>query len=127
MIGRPPRSTRTDTLFPYTTLFRSLLVELVGRERAAELLAVEAVLPRCVEAELSRAQRAPGNAVARAVEAAERAFQPLHLGQQRIVCDLDLVHHHHAGYRGAQATLALDLGGGQIGRASGRERGGQYV
>src|SRR3546814_4439298 len=23
MIGRPPRSTRTDTLFPYTTLFRS--------------------------------------------------------------------------------------------------------
>src|SRR3546814_20042040 len=28
MIRRPPRSTRTDTLFPYTTLFRS-----VGRAR----------------------------------------------------------------------------------------------
>src|SRR3546814_7388181 len=28
MIRRPPRSTRTDTLFPYTTLFRS------GRHRA---------------------------------------------------------------------------------------------
>src|SRR3546814_5207919 len=27
MIRRPPRSTRTDTLFPYTTLFRSHLVE----------------------------------------------------------------------------------------------------
>src|SRR3546814_1838158 len=26
MIRRPPRSTRTDTLFPYTTLFRSDLV-----------------------------------------------------------------------------------------------------
>src|SRR3546814_15637555 len=26
MIRRPPRSTRTDTLFPYTTLFRSLRV-----------------------------------------------------------------------------------------------------
>src|SRR3546814_8442998 len=26
MIRRPPRSTRTDTLFPYTTLFRSALV-----------------------------------------------------------------------------------------------------
>src|SRR3546814_8071093 len=26
MIRRPPRSTRTDTLFPYTTLFRSSLV-----------------------------------------------------------------------------------------------------
>src|SRR3546814_10455052 len=25
MLRRPPRSTRTDTLFPYTTLFRSLL------------------------------------------------------------------------------------------------------
>src|SRR3546814_429138 len=28
---RPPRSTRTDTLFPYTTLFRSVVVE---RDRA---------------------------------------------------------------------------------------------
>src|SRR3546814_1478888 len=27
MILRPPRSTRTDTLFPYTTLFRSYPVE----------------------------------------------------------------------------------------------------
>src|SRR3546814_9898438 len=27
MIRRPPRSTRTDTLFPYTTLFRSTVVE----------------------------------------------------------------------------------------------------
>src|SRR3546814_11340049 len=26
MIRRPPRSTRTDTLFPYTTLFRSIAV-----------------------------------------------------------------------------------------------------
>src|SRR3546814_8933566 len=27
MLRRPPRSTRTDTLFPYTTLFRSGLVQ----------------------------------------------------------------------------------------------------
>src|SRR3546814_4929203 len=27
MIRRPPRSTRTDTLFPYTTLFRSIICE----------------------------------------------------------------------------------------------------
>src|SRR3546814_14861163 len=27
MIRRPPRSTRTDTLFPYTTLFRSKVIE----------------------------------------------------------------------------------------------------
>src|SRR3546814_12398444 len=36
MIRRPPRSTRTDTLFPYTTLFRSALVEVPAR--AAEVL-----------------------------------------------------------------------------------------
>src|SRR3546814_6880543 len=28
MIRRPPRSTRTDTLFPYTTLFRSGLTQI---------------------------------------------------------------------------------------------------
>src|SRR3546814_4678831 len=31
MILRPPRSTRTDTLFPYTTLFRSTALELHGK------------------------------------------------------------------------------------------------
>src|SRR3546814_20375119 len=39
MIRRPPRSTRTDTLFPYTTLFRSGRRELLAhlrRTRARE-------------------------------------------------------------------------------------------
>src|SRR3546814_9733419 len=31
MIRRPPRSTRTDTLFPYTTLFRSIDLRLSAR------------------------------------------------------------------------------------------------
>src|SRR3546814_1668658 len=36
MIRRPPRSTRTDTLFPYTTLFRSKLRQLgPGRQDRA--------------------------------------------------------------------------------------------
>src|SRR3546814_15022287 len=37
MIRRPPRSTRTDTLFPYTTLFRScaFLVRPQGADRDA--------------------------------------------------------------------------------------------
>src|SRR3546814_3815972 len=43
MIRRPPRSTRTDTLFPYTTLFRSVkagIDPLEERQReAAEALA----------------------------------------------------------------------------------------
>src|SRR3546814_11971286 len=33
MIRRPTKSTRTDTLFPYTTLFRSALLLAVGSER----------------------------------------------------------------------------------------------
>src|SRR3546814_10860222 len=39
MIRRPPRSTRTDTLFPYTTLFRSRQLPLHGlraRRHAAD-------------------------------------------------------------------------------------------
>src|SRR3546814_5480031 len=34
MIRRPPRSTRTDTLFPYTTLFRSPLLRGGAADRA---------------------------------------------------------------------------------------------
>src|SRR3546814_10836351 len=40
MIRRPPRSTRTDTLFPYTTLFRSR-----DRERAEHQHAIERLGP----------------------------------------------------------------------------------
>src|SRR3546814_13089318 len=36
MIRRPPRSTRTDTLFPYTTLFRSRGAAGAGRDRGLE-------------------------------------------------------------------------------------------
>src|SRR3546814_2855843 len=37
MIRRPPRSTRTDTLFPYTTLFRSRLGHPAAEERVPGL------------------------------------------------------------------------------------------
>src|SRR3546814_7806890 len=37
MIRRPPRSTRTDTLFPYTTLFRSRGIEPVERAVAERI------------------------------------------------------------------------------------------
>src|SRR3546814_13419972 len=36
MIRRPPRSTRTDTLFPYTTLFRSAQTNLLALNAAIE-------------------------------------------------------------------------------------------
>src|SRR3546814_9306208 len=35
MRRRPPRSTRTDTLFPYTTLFRSHVDQMAGRAHEA--------------------------------------------------------------------------------------------
>src|SRR3546814_14005890 len=47
MIRRPPRSTRTDTLFPYTTLFRSpqVLDRMQRRQRiVAQAVAVERLL-----------------------------------------------------------------------------------
>src|SRR3546814_5009013 len=36
MLRRPPRSTRTDTLFPYTTLFRSVIIEAARLAALAE-------------------------------------------------------------------------------------------
>src|SRR3546814_20331762 len=39
MIRRPPRSTRTDTLFPYTTLFRSHAAVVEAHHRIDETLA----------------------------------------------------------------------------------------
>src|SRR3546814_16407130 len=40
MIRRPPRSTRTDTLFPYTTLFRSCFALAVAMRRSEQRLAL---------------------------------------------------------------------------------------
>src|SRR3546814_1652053 len=41
MIRRPPRSTRTDTLFPYTTLFRSAAAQYALRVAGVQCKAVE--------------------------------------------------------------------------------------
>src|SRR3546814_3238234 len=50
MIRRPPRSTRTDTLFPYTTLFRSdhdgPLAALLHRLQAKHILQVNHGMPQ---------------------------------------------------------------------------------
>src|SRR3546814_2474377 len=49
MIRRPPRSTLTDTLFPYTTLFRSLFLHVSGStcRAAARLWPREPAPMRC--------------------------------------------------------------------------------
>src|SRR3546814_12060011 len=48
MIRRPPRSTRTDTLFPYTTLFRSLAhlfedADIRGADATSEIASIDNV------------------------------------------------------------------------------------
>src|SRR3546814_12432991 len=45
MIRRPPSSTRTDTLFPYTTLLRSLALAAAGTGRDRARIARQG--PRC--------------------------------------------------------------------------------
>src|SRR3546814_7530235 len=47
MIRRPPRSTRTDTLFPYTTLFRSPPDQTRTASPASSSPAAPPTRPRC--------------------------------------------------------------------------------
>src|SRR3546814_6055739 len=48
MIRRPPRSTRTDTLFPYTTLFRSPDYTLFSPSRSTSFISIRAPFPLLV-------------------------------------------------------------------------------
>src|SRR3546814_3358834 len=59
MIRRPPRSTRTDTLFPYTTLFRSRSASLDNEEVDRARRVVLAGLRRDQEEVRQRGVRAP--------------------------------------------------------------------
>src|SRR3546814_3062284 len=58
MIRRPPRSTRTDTLFPYTTLFRSRGCVRAGAEAAGALPEPQARLHLPVPSSAARVRRA---------------------------------------------------------------------
>src|SRR3546814_13124513 len=110
MIRRPPRSTRTDTLFPYTTLFRS------ARGRADAALPAERLGTgaRSHAALLHR----PG------VRFAERA--PHVLGRDRPRADIvapAVVGLAHAGIdRTPVAHARLPHPPVGLGRASGRQR-----
>src|SRR3546814_14297283 len=61
MIRRPPRSTRTDTLFPYTTLFRSVrpFIPLPAADRR---ITEKPKLPPLLKAYLSLGAKACGEA-----------------------------------------------------------------
>src|SRR3546814_19696394 len=76
MIRRPPRSTRTDTLFPYTTLFRSL------PEVAVPALSVQALVENAVRHGIERSPGGGGIDIAvdvvgdEVVVAVRNAFPP---------------------------------------------------
>src|SRR3546814_5910306 len=57
MIRRPPRSTRTDTRLPYTTLFRSQSAHAETGLKATRLMDVRAVLQAAAEAKDAGSQR----------------------------------------------------------------------
>src|SRR3546814_6111175 len=79
MILRPPRSTRTDTLFPYTTLFRSprdRAVQRLGRARTRRLYR-HGVVPRGRDG-----KRRPGASAGGARDRPGRRCRS-HLGQRR--------------------------------------------
>src|SRR3546814_19864763 len=78
MIRRPPRSTRTDTLFPYTSLFRSQAVD--ARRGVSHRLwsgpIYGRVLPRtrCPARRFRRANRPPYGSVANAADVHRRVL-----------------------------------------------------
>src|SRR3546814_7909347 len=76
MIRRPPRSTRPDTLFPYTTLFRS---HAAGTRRHAELPRA-----RCARRRVAARTRPAGSHVGAAVRVAGADRGNVDRHQQRV-------------------------------------------
>src|SRR3546814_16098944 len=80
MIRRPPRSTRTDTLFPYTTLFRS--EDDHGKRRDREAVAADFGARERAEDEID-----PGLGIAEQIgdparQKGEHRFAPGHVEHQ---------------------------------------------
>src|SRR3546814_17683537 len=103
MIRRPPRSTRTDTLFPYTTLFRS---------DYGEIHMTNAATPR-------------DNSVAgKFQECGGSRSAPLWVGGRKVAADVSLSQRAENGIgQRVQGNVSVAMG---IGRASWRERVGAY-
>src|SRR3546814_17093872 len=76
MIRRPPRSTRTDTLFPYTTLFRSMPADVATIESEVEVMRSRGLAQKVVQA-LGLAQHPEFNALLRAPTPLEEVLAPV--------------------------------------------------
>src|SRR3546814_7517073 len=112
MIRRPPRSTRTDTLFPYTTLFRSdagrqpkigivgdrqrfviVLDPNNGGDRPENLLAIDPHRIVGFGEQRGRHIEAWGVAVQQITASLVRAFAHAHIEVALIAVDLSLIDH----------------------------------
>src|SRR3546814_5278435 len=87
MIRRPPRSTRTDTLFPYTTLFRSIKVVWVNSwfDPGKEADAANALIDQGVDVVFQHTDSPAPNQAAerRGVYAVGYASDMAHFGPKR--------------------------------------------
>src|SRR3546814_13190636 len=127
MIRRPPRSTRTDTLFPYTTLFRSLRdkavvlgepsVESFRGVRAQFIVVPEFGGPRLGDADC-RVRRAGAGLDAGALQHGAQDLAFLDDGLAELVDRNSAI--NFTEFRPCQSPVS-----GQIGRGSGREGGGE--
>src|SRR3546814_14611459 len=127
MIRRPPRSTRTDTLFPYTTLFRA--IGAFARSWALEFkdrgIRVNMLSPGPTETEiLGKLGVAPEERGAFA-EMMAGAIPLARLGRPEELARAALFLASDASSFVTGINLRVD--GGKIGRASGRERVWKYV
>src|SRR3546814_16326957 len=114
ILRRPPRSTRTDTLFPYTTLFRSNITvrgDLVGANLAWDDIAVDALT-------LHARPSAAGTQVQLTLDRVHRGAWYL----PQLVADIDGTQVKAMWSLRAVADRAVE-----IGRASCRARVCQYV
>src|SRR3546814_12114226 len=112
MIRRPPRSTRTDTLFPYTTLFRSLDVAFRAG-RMTELPYADASFDYLLS--FNVIYHGDGGVVARAIAEIQRVLKPG-----------GLFHGTLLSKRNGRYGLGEALAPHKLGRASWRERVCQY-
>src|SRR3546814_7852659 len=133
MIRRPPRSTRTDTLFPYTTLFRSdPMAKLTKKQKALEGK-VDAVTLHSVEEALKTVRELASAKFDETLEIAmnlgvdQRHADQMVRGVVTLPAGTGKDVKVAVFARGDKAEEALKAGADKVGRSSGGERGGQYV
>src|SRR3546814_12039730 len=128
MIRLPPRSTRTDTLFPYTTLFRSEIRRLLDpfdrRAGRRQLLAVRAILQFVFLVEGLVAHGIPAGIFAEIDIAGGGQLLPqrLHGGDMARLGGADEVVVRDVHRRGEVAETLADPVAERVGRAWCRER-----